>query len=355
METAARSVSSGSVSAPKGLYAYLPIEVITAKRLKPGARILYAFLLHVTGWPKKMVPVWYSTETMAKEIGIGRRSIVRYLENLIKAGMVKRWYGPRGMTTAVLKLDSETVSRIEPSRISGRFGDCAKNAGGVRQFGAGSEPIWRVDTGAPIQKQDTAASSPAGMKFDGEDQAVGERRKKVDECRETAEAQKEKGDQKEYNNRMAAQRRLERLGIEAWGGKKFFWFFVRLCRRQAVHISDDIDNVHCLGEDEATCKNVPERYGRAMNDIIKRLKKHGLSKKDLSEILEKLIIGWKGSVGFASHFVSRKMWRGDDISIYLIRKRFDEVVRLTGFSQRKARQRASKLKIPKGKIEDLAQ
>jgi uncharacterized protein YukE len=164
------------------------------------------------------------------------------------------------------------------------------------------------------------------------------------QCADDASTRALAAEKKNLKKRAAASINLAKQGVERWKGTKFFKFFAERCAIHGVVICDDIENA---------IKHVPPRFARAMNDIIGRLETRGLGKRDLAAILDRLAAGWNGEDGFASYFIVRQKWRTHDISIYLVRKRIDDVIRLTGFDRGEVDTGAPKLSIPKGSIEDL--
>jgi hypothetical protein len=317
---------------------------MTAKAVSPGARLVHAFIVFVSGWPNKTHPIWYSSRTIAKELGIGQRTVERHVSELKKIGLISRWFDPSGRTMTVpKKITVETLRNLDPSRVSGKFSEWAEMAGGVRQIGGGGPSNWRVDTDGSLQTEDTSASHPAGAKAEEDTAVEKKKRGTIGDSLERTQAKTRKADEKQMRRRATAQRNLSSQGVEKWKGTKFFKFFAERCAIHGVKISDDIENA---------VKYVPPRFAKAMNDVIGRLETRGLGKRDLAAILDRLVSGWNGDNGFANYFIVRKMWRTQEISIYLIRKRIDDVIRVTGFAQAEASDGPS-LRVPKGSVDDL--
>lgn len=345
METAARSVSDDPVSAPKNLFSYFPVEVLTATNLSPGARLLFAYIVFCSGFPNKTRPIWHARSTMARDLGISIRSVSIYLNELKKADLINRWYDEDRTMTIPKNLTKETVKRLGSTRVS-MILRSAEFAQGVCRIGPGGMQILHTETDGPIQTYETAALHPQrGAKFE-EDAIVRKKAtKSMTDCADDASAIAETSEaKKQLKRRNLAQFNLAKQGIERWKGTKFFKFFAERCAFHKIDLGDDIENA---------IERVPPRYGRAMNDVIEKAKTRGLSKKQLANMIEKLLSGWLGEGGYAEMFVTRKLWRGSDISVYLIRKRIDDVMRITGFSLAEIDDSEPELKIPKRSVADL--
>src|SRR5882672_9342300 len=67
-------------------FTMVPNHVLVSNKVSPGAKLAYAMLLKYA-WEKDFC--YPGQETLAKDMGSGVRSVVRYMQELEKAGFVK--------------------------------------------------------------------------------------------------------------------------------------------------------------------------------------------------------------------------------------------------------------------------
>ena len=325
MELAKRSESANLSDSPEIRFSRFPIDIITAKALTPGARLLYAFIIFASGWPNKTRPIWYTNDALASELGIGRRSVGRYIKELADHDLIKRWVGEDGLARTVpTDLTAENVIPLMPSRVSPEIGGgLAKLARGVSQIGQGGGTFWLTETDPGKQIQETAISpeqTPASQTGDG-DVRKGPR-KTLAQCAEDAGKRSEEALKKQDMRRQRTSHGISARNAEKWGGQAFFYYLRLLCGQYEIESGDDVEFLN-------SPSSVPPRYARAMNDTLAAAESRGISRPAFAKIL--LIMAQQWDKG-AKEAIS---WNGK-LSVYMIRKHIDRIIRITGYDEIRA-------------------
>lgn len=132
-------------------------------------------------------------------------------------------------------------------------------------------------------------------------------------CSEDARKKARKAD--EHSRRRRRETGTHARGCEHWKGKKFYRYFIDLCKAFEVETDD------CV---EFAPNSVPGRYAKAMNDVLEGIERRQVSKIGFIVILRKLVGEWKTihHARFAS--------RNGKISIYIIRRNIDDILQACG-------------------------
>jgi len=324
MELAKRRESACLPDSPEIRFSRFPIDIITAKALTPGARLLYAFIIFASGWPNKTRPIWYTNVSIANELGICRRSVSRYIKELVDNGLVRRWVDDNGLPKTIpVRLSAVNVLPLDPSRISPGFGGCANLAWGVSQIGVGGELFWLTETDPMKQIQETSISPEQTPASQTKGEAVRKGpRKTLEQCAEDAGKRSEKAIEKQALKRQRTSHGISARNAEKWGGKAFFYYLHLLCGQFDIKSGDDVEFLN-------SPTSVPPRYAKAMNDTLAAAESRGVSKTAFAKILLIVAQRWNQD---AEEAIS---WNGK-LSVYMIRKHIDRVIRITGYDEARA-------------------
>lgn len=298
------------------LFTRLPAEVMTATKLTPFDRLVYAYIVFRTGWPFAEAPIWYSRDRIAKELGFGSATVSRSIGRLKEIGLIRRWTEndrtytiPNHLTPALIDrigsaltsrgkvIESrEGVAQLQPGAVSERYSTRISETRGVYQ----ADTQYRHSN--KTQEKDTPPLPEVVEE--------GSRRKKEKMDRKTildsAKEASRKKEVSEAKKRLKNQVRKETRRVETWRGKRFCSFVQTMCGVHDVPMEPGIN---------PGVPHVPPRFVKMMNDALDRFLGRDMTKQDVADMLVKIIETWEsGGKDFfydgRFHFhVLRSDWR----------------------------------------------